>query len=623
MNIENKILNGVRTQELIDEIKNRLQNGDEVLNTITVSSATYPEVTAGEPIKVIFGKIKKFLSDLHDKKADFDGVTFALALKADKSEIPTKTSDLTNDSGFITNTVNNLVNYYTKTQTYTQSEVDALIAAIVSLNIKAVETLPTTNISTTTIYLVPSADPQAQNVKDEYINIDGTTAGWERIGSTAIDLSDYVTNEDLTRALADYTTTANLTTLLAAKQNTISDLATIRSGASAGATAYQKPSTGIPKTDLASAVQTSLEKADSAIQDISGKADKVSNATSGHIAALDSNGNLTDSGKTLGKSVPSNAVFTDYKVLQTKNDGTNADGYLLYGADSSDATEGVFKSSHLKYNPYTQDLKVINLNGEPPVSQSMIGDAWDSSHSYVAGDYFTYNGITYKVKVACIGVTPPNSTYYDVINVMDELNTRATTLQTNINNVANARVPYIYERLRPSNGVSTVTISHCFNTGANWPYYLIEFCFILSNSIKALSGATYQDLYDGSNPDPGAANKSNTVNHSPFYSVTVSRGSSYYYFTGTHTMKVDYGSIIRLSANSGYSNKNNTQWYRGRSTSSQIGVGFYCYVRVLSNSASLSVYNSTSSDWPTGTNAYLQRFIVINSGTVEFFVSNE
>ncbi len=50
------------------------------------------------------------------------------------------------------------------------------------------------------------------------------------------------------------------------KQDTISDLATIRSGAAAGATAYQKPSTGIPDTDLSSAVQASLGKADTAIQ---------------------------------------------------------------------------------------------------------------------------------------------------------------------------------------------------------------------------------------------------------------------------------------------------------------------------------------------------------------------
>lgn len=50
------------------------------------------------------------------------------------------------------------------------------------------------------------------------------------------------------------------------KQDAIGDLADIRSGASKGATAYQKPSGGIPKSDLASAVQTSLGKADTALQ---------------------------------------------------------------------------------------------------------------------------------------------------------------------------------------------------------------------------------------------------------------------------------------------------------------------------------------------------------------------
>ena len=49
-------------------------------------------------------------------------------------------------------------------------------------------------------------------------------------------------------------------------QYKIPDLDTIREGAAAGATAYQKPSTGIPKSALASAVKTSLEKADTALQ---------------------------------------------------------------------------------------------------------------------------------------------------------------------------------------------------------------------------------------------------------------------------------------------------------------------------------------------------------------------
>ena len=64
-------------------------------------------------------------------------------------------------------------------------------------------------------------------------------------------------------------------------QEEISDLSTIRSGASAGATAYQKPSSGIPSTDLASAVQTSLGKADTALQSFT-ETDPVFSASAAH-----------------------------------------------------------------------------------------------------------------------------------------------------------------------------------------------------------------------------------------------------------------------------------------------------------------------------------------------------
>jgi hypothetical protein len=61
---------------------------------------------------------------------------------------------------------------------------------------------------------------------------------------------------------------------------------------------YDKPGTGIPKTDLADDVQASLGKADTALQasDIADKADKVSGATADNFAGLDANGNLKDSG---------------------------------------------------------------------------------------------------------------------------------------------------------------------------------------------------------------------------------------------------------------------------------------------------------------------------------------
>ena len=113
---------------------------------------------------------------------------------------PTKVSDLQNDSGFIDNTVNNLTNYYLKSQTYTQAEVDALISAIVTLNILVVQTLPTQDISTTTIYLVPKQTPETQDIYDEYIYVNNA---WEHIGTTQIDLSNYYTKTQTDNLLAD------------------------------------------------------------------------------------------------------------------------------------------------------------------------------------------------------------------------------------------------------------------------------------------------------------------------------------------------------------------------------------------------------------------------------------
>ena len=94
------------------------------------------------------------------------------------------------------------------------------------------------------IYLVPSSDPQTQNVKDEYITIsstneqDQTVYSWEKIGSTDIDLSGYYTSTQtdaaISAALADYSTTTQMTTAIntavSGKQNAITDGAIIGLG---------------------------------------------------------------------------------------------------------------------------------------------------------------------------------------------------------------------------------------------------------------------------------------------------------------------------------------------------------------------------------------------------------
>ena len=138
-------------------------------------------------------------------------------------------------ANFITKSVNDLVNYYLKSEVFTKTEVNALIAAIQQFQYVSVTTLPTASADTMNkIYLIPSTNPGTQNVKDEYITIavtdQGTTTySWEVIGSTDIDLANYYTKQQtdgaitnaLNTALADYTTTANLTTLLQGKQDTL------------------------------------------------------------------------------------------------------------------------------------------------------------------------------------------------------------------------------------------------------------------------------------------------------------------------------------------------------------------------------------------------------------------
>jgi len=59
-------------------------------------------------------------------------------------------------------------------------------------NIRIVD-IDQVDIDPHTIYLVPSSDPENQNVYDEYMYINYQ---WEQIGSTAVDLSAYVTSTD-------------------------------------------------------------------------------------------------------------------------------------------------------------------------------------------------------------------------------------------------------------------------------------------------------------------------------------------------------------------------------------------------------------------------------------------
>lgn len=128
--------------------------------------------------------------------------------------VPTKVSDLTNDSGFQTATevgtaidtaLANGNDPYTTTSD-AQGLIDDALADITGIDFQIVATLPASG-EKGVIYLVGTDSPY-----DEYIWIEptGGTAHFEQIGSTDIDLSDYWAKTELVAI-----TTAQIDTLFA------------------------------------------------------------------------------------------------------------------------------------------------------------------------------------------------------------------------------------------------------------------------------------------------------------------------------------------------------------------------------------------------------------------------
>lgn len=181
---------------------------------------------ANETLDTI-GEIAKALEE-HDD--EYDSLLAVVGNKADKSEIPTKASQLeqdvsvnanevldiieengaevsrdysigtsdsynvTNDKQIITTKAvksiidNKLLDYYTII------EIHDLLKNLNTLNFKIVDGLPTTNISTSTIYLLPY-----ENEYKEYIYIN---SAWEMLGITKINLSEYALKTEIPTKLS-------------------------------------------------------------------------------------------------------------------------------------------------------------------------------------------------------------------------------------------------------------------------------------------------------------------------------------------------------------------------------------------------------------------------------------
>ena len=103
-----------------------------------------------------------------------NGTASAPSNKVVDITVPTKVSQITNDSGF-------------QTAAEVTASIATAVADITSFDYQTVDTLPATGVKGT-VYLIPATGGSGQNVKEEYIWI-GT--GYEMLGTTEMDLTGY------------------------------------------------------------------------------------------------------------------------------------------------------------------------------------------------------------------------------------------------------------------------------------------------------------------------------------------------------------------------------------------------------------------------------------------------
>lgn len=228
--ITGRISNQTDLQDALDSKEDTIPDLEEIRRGAGAGATAYQKPNSGIPSSDMTSEVQASLlkADLALQE-ETDPTVPAWAKAANKPSYSYSEINGTPDlSAFITKTVNDLVYYYTKSETYTQAEVNALIGAIQQFHYEIyARRQDVVNPQTNVLYLI---GPTGSGV-DKYEEYVYTNNTWTKIGDTSIDLSGYVTIEALNTALEGYTTTADLTTLLAEKQDVISDLANIRNGA--------------------------------------------------------------------------------------------------------------------------------------------------------------------------------------------------------------------------------------------------------------------------------------------------------------------------------------------------------------------------------------------------------
>ena len=224
---------------------------------------------------------------------------------------------------------------------------------------------------------------QGQVLKEISIAFEQKQSDWNQTDSTQV---DFIKNRPTVYNKQE------VDDKLITKQDIIDDIATIRSGAQAGATAYQKPQTGIPATDLASDTQSDLAAIDSIEAVIPEQASPSNQLADKNFVNSSVATNTANYISDNGQPFQSLEDLETYEGILTNNDYA-----FVVGADSAGNTT----YSRYKYNASTQQwaLEYVLNNS------SFTAEQWESISS----------GITNSL-VAKLSAMPTNSELTTILN---------------------------------------------------------------------------------------------------------------------------------------------------------------------------------------------------------------
>ena len=164
------------------EITNLKSKDTEIENTLSTKANT-------EDVTNTYATIKSLES------ATNDIVNLKIKDTELESNIKTATDDISELKSKDTNIESEIADLKTK-----DSELESAISSIPKFAISVVDTLPTTDISNTTVYLVKTSETETGNLYTEYIHVKDT---WEQLGTQTLDLSNYYQKNEVDTLVSD------------------------------------------------------------------------------------------------------------------------------------------------------------------------------------------------------------------------------------------------------------------------------------------------------------------------------------------------------------------------------------------------------------------------------------